>query len=759
MEKKLWNNWKIAEKIGEGPNGEVYKGVQEINGTYHYCAIKYISLPKKENDLNKLIKKGIIKSKKEANSYYLNLANKLQEQFNLVKNFQSNYVLKYYDYYQERKKDGIGFDIYLRTDLFSEVIGDITTKKITSYEVVQLGIDICNSIEFLSKNGIIYKNISPNNIFISSDGHYKLGDFIIPYIIETKKEEDYYIAPEIYNNQKNEISYNSDVYSLGLIMYQLLNKNKLPFVNVFCSNKSAKQARMCGIDIPNLKKQNQELMRVILKSCSFLQKDRYNSPNLMKKDLQLILDNKLIANLQTDKYIKNDKTISIYDNKMVENVSSLSKESFLINEKLDKLANEKSILKRFFLKIKNVFSNEDFLNDKIVIPFNNIKEKISNKQFYIDNWKKIVGFLAILFLVLFLRFGVFSTKICKNGYINNLGVCVKGWYTCEKGYTLNKNNKCSKTLKSIDANIKYICEKGYTLKDNMCLKNDTKDAKQAYQCAGLGVLKGDKCIQEQSTKAAVTYTCPSGYIYYEDKCFSASNRNASSNYYCPSGYSLSGSKCSKTEYSNPNSSSGSYNCNSNETLIGNKCYVNASCSTTSGNGYKNPYCYMYPNMPGCDNNPTTTCTCPSGYNKQGTQCYREASYNSGNSYCTKGVLSGNSCIYTSTIDALINYTCPTGYQVYGNQCMKTTSTKPTSKYYCAGGLELRGTECIATITANAINGYECDNGYTLLGNTCVFNDSKEATIEYSCSKVYSLNKNKCEKYKINSPKIHYGDKN
>ena len=59
MEKKLWNNWKIAEKIGEGPNGEVYKGVQEINGTYHYCAIKYISLPKKENDLNKLIKKGI----------------------------------------------------------------------------------------------------------------------------------------------------------------------------------------------------------------------------------------------------------------------------------------------------------------------------------------------------------------------------------------------------------------------------------------------------------------------------------------------------------------------------------------------------------------------------------------------------------------------------------------------------------------------------------------------------------------------------
>ena len=72
---------------------------------------------------------------------------------------------------------------------------------------------------------------------------------------------------------------------------------------------------------------------------------------------------------------------------------------------------------------------------------------------------------------------------------------------------------------------------------------------------------------------------------------------------------------------------------------------------------------------------------------------------------------------------------------------------------------IKWTECIATITANAINGYECDNGYTLLGNTCVFNDSKEATIEYSCSKVYSLNKNKCEKYKINSPKIHYGDKN
>lgn len=754
MKKNLWDNWQITEKIGEGLNGEIYKAVQNVDKEVHYSAVKYISLPKKEEDVDKLVKYGVIKSKNEANNYYLNLANMVHQQFNIAKKFQSGYVLKYYDYYQEAKKDGVGVDIYLRTELVSEVVGDVTTKKIILDEVVRLGIDICNSLDFLSKNGIEYKNVRPSNIFISSDGHYKLGDFVIPYILDVRKESDYYMAPEIYNGGKNHFSCSSDIYSLGLVMYQLLNKNRLPFVNFFCNNQSATHARVCGVEIPNLKKQNQQLMKVVLRACSFLPKDRYTSFALMKKDLQFILDNKIISSSQVHDSDKKDKTISIYDNSMLESGVSLNNQTPLTNENQEE---DKSFLKKIIFWFENLFSSEDFINERVIVPFKKFKEGVFSKQFYADNWKKIVGFLSIVFVILFLRFGVFSTKICKSGYVNTLGVCVKGWYTCDEGYTLNKDNKCSKTLKSIDANVKYICDKGYTLKDNMCLKNDTKDAKPAYQCAGLGVLKGDKCVQEQSTKAGVTYTCPSGYIYYDDKCSTASNKAASSSYYCPNGYSLSGNKCSKTEYSSPSSGAGSYSCNSDESLVGDKCYVNANCSTTSSGGYRNPYCYMYPNMPGCDKSTTTTCTCPSGYTKQGSQCYRGASYNSGDSYCSKGVLNGNSCVYTSTIDALVRYTCPSGYQVYGNQCVKTSSTKPTPKYYCAGGLELRGTECVATITADAINGYECDVGYTLLGNTCVFNDSKEAKIEYSCSKVYSLNGNKCEKYKINSPKIHYGE--
>ena len=44
------------------------------------------------------------------------------------------------------------------------------------------------------------------------------------------------MSPEVYN--KKNISFSTDLYSLGLVMYKLLNANRLPFSSTF-SNKAA----------------------------------------------------------------------------------------------------------------------------------------------------------------------------------------------------------------------------------------------------------------------------------------------------------------------------------------------------------------------------------------------------------------------------------------------------------------------------------------------------------------------------------------
>jgi len=753
MRKELWDNWHIIEKIGEGPNGEVYKASKMLNNQTFFCAIKYLSLPKKDEDVDTLLKKGIIKNKNEINNYYLKILQVLKNNILSLKNIPgNNYVLKYYDFYQEPKASGIGYDVYIRMELASESVGDINRKKITAKEVAQIGIDVCNGFDHLKRCGIVYKNIKPTNIFIGGDGHYKLGDFGIPHNLNYYDDMNNYVSPEAYNN-KNLVS-SSDTYSLGLIMYQLLNKNRLPFVNLFVKNKAAVEARMEGLEIPNLKRRNQELMQIIIKACSKDAANRYKETYLMRDALQKLLDSGSLNNendLSGNNQQNLGKTISIYDNQNIVPLNLPINKNSATQTKQQELKGIKGFIHRKivepFEEKKNSIFGGDFINEKIVDPFNNFKEKITDKQFYIDNRKTIILVIVAIIIVVFLKGCVFSNKKCKSGYINKLGVCVKGWYTCEKGYTLNSDNKCSKTLKSIEANVKYKCDEGYTLQDKTCLKSDTKDAKQAYQCAGLGTLKGDKCVQEQSTKAATNYTCPQGYILYENKCSTVSNQTASSSYYCPSGYNLSGNRCSKTERTSPSSGAGNYSCNSDETLSGDKCYVNC---ISSNYGYGYGYDWW--------GSGTKSCYCPVGYQQSGSQCYRNASYTSGNSYCPKGSLVNGSCEYTTTIPASVKYSCPSGYQVYGNQCIKTSSIKPSQQYYCAGGMELRGDQCVATITADAINGFECDKGYALAGTTCVLNDKKDAKEEYSCSKIYTLNGDRCEKYKIQSPKKHYGTK-
>lgn len=776
MRTKLWNGWEIVDKIGEGRSGDVYRAVKKSDGMNLYCAIKYVSLPKNISELDELVKRGIIKDKSEAINYYSKVIEDLKKEIAIMQKFNGNcYIIDCLDYFQETKVDGTGFDFYLRMELATEVTSYFNNKKDILSDVVQMGIDICSSLELLCKEGIIHKDIKPSNIFIGSDGKFKLGDFGIASNLnqdEDKITGTYsYMAPEVYNKQK--INKSTDLYSLGLVMYYFLNNNKLPFINKFVTEDGAFKIRMSGMNVPKIKKVNSDLMNIILKACSYDANIRYKNPTAMKKDLEDLLKGNIatsnssnaipniVSNFSNNSSIPtvSEKTVSIYDAKVLES-GNLNNNSSLVSKKSDVVSTTKgvdnnalnnvNVVPNKFNKMKKVIY--DFFNDRIMENFRTLKDNLADKDFWIEDKKRIIVIVIIALLILFLRGCVFSDKKCKAGYVNSFGICVKGWYTCDKGYSLNKDNKCSKTLKSIDANVKYVCEDGYVLQDKLCIKNDTKEPKSAYQCAGLGTLKGNKCVQEQSTDAAVMYNCPTGYLYYDSKCFTASNEAAKATYYCPSGYTLSGTKCNKTEYTNPTVGSGTYQCNSGETLSNGKCYINA----TSVDGWLYDYCSDYPSyyQSWCK---TTTYTCPSGYTKSGTQCYRSATYSSGSSSCSKGTLSGGKCVYTTTTAASVKYTCSSGYTVYGNQCIKTSSKQPTQKYYCPSGITLRGNQCVTTISVDAIQGYECDEGYILAGATCVLNDQKDAEAEYSCSKVYTLNGSKCEKYSLKRPTIHYGE--
>ena len=111
---------------------------------------------------------------------------------------------------------------------------------------------------------------------------------------------------------------------------------------------------------------------------------------------------------------------------------------------------------------------------------------------------------------------MYERMVPSTGYIKKFNQCVKGYYSCEEGYTLNED-KCEKVTETIDATPKLTCEDGYELKDQLCVKNETKDAKNGYYCATGYTLNGNMCQVQDIKAPVVNANCPNGYTLYDNK--------------------------------------------------------------------------------------------------------------------------------------------------------------------------------------------------------------------------------------------------
>ena len=98
--------------------------------------------------------------------------------------------------------------------------------------IADCSIQFCYGMEYANRNGInAHRDIKPSNILISLDT-IKICDFgLVDFIEEFSNSTEYpgtfeYCAPESFNKQYNT---QSDIYSYGLVLYQMINNGKLPF--------------------------------------------------------------------------------------------------------------------------------------------------------------------------------------------------------------------------------------------------------------------------------------------------------------------------------------------------------------------------------------------------------------------------------------------------------------------------------------------------------------------------------------------------
>ena len=203
----LGGRYTVQDRIGTGGMAIVYRGLDNVLG--RTVAIKTM-LPQYANDPS--------------------FAARFKQEAQAAAALQSPYIVSVYDW----GKDGDTYFIvmeYLRgTDLKSGIRkhGALDCKK-----VAQIGSQIAQALSVAHKHDIIHRDIKPQNIMVQPDGNIKVMDFGIARAKNSHLTQDnnvlgtaHYVSPE--QTQGKELGPTSDIYSLGIVMYEAAT-GEVPF--------------------------------------------------------------------------------------------------------------------------------------------------------------------------------------------------------------------------------------------------------------------------------------------------------------------------------------------------------------------------------------------------------------------------------------------------------------------------------------------------------------------------------------------------
>ena len=271
-EKILANRYRLTEQIGIGGMAIVYRAVDLRTG--HNVAVKV--LRPEYNEDSEFISRFQREAEAASKMTHHNIVNLLDvgmdgENRYLVMEYVQGKTLK--TVIQERGK------------LSPALAG-------------QIAIRILSALEHAHRNGIVHRDIKPQNILVHADGHIKVADFGIARIANSStltKEDNvmgsvHYFSPE---QAKGEgATATSDLYSTGIVLYEMLT-GRVPYDGDNPVAVAMQHLHATPVPIQNLAPDvPPALVRVCMKAMEKNPALRYQTARDMAADIRAALENR-----------------------------------------------------------------------------------------------------------------------------------------------------------------------------------------------------------------------------------------------------------------------------------------------------------------------------------------------------------------------------------------------------------------------------------------------------------------------------------
>ncbi len=341
-----------SEILGRGSFGTVFE-IERKDFPDMGAALKIISIPSSQNEVKSFSDENYDMDEKSVSSYFYGFVDEIIKEFRIMSQLKGHTnIVSYEDHDIKKHEEGIGWDVFIRMELLTPITQHFANNPPSEKDIIKLGIDICKALEVCQKHQIIHRDIKPSNIFVSKTGDYKLGDFGVARTLEktssglSKKGTFVYMAPEVYKG--DEYGASVDIYSLGIVLYRMLNNNLEPFRKdrTYNDAENAMAMRIKGeLPVPKPANADGKLAEIVVKACSSNPKERYSSPTQMREELESILNVKPVSSSMT--IVENAAENVLSKSERVEDMNNKNEEKTAMKQQLLlKLIPRKKLQKR-----------------------------------------------------------------------------------------------------------------------------------------------------------------------------------------------------------------------------------------------------------------------------------------------------------------------------------------------------------------------------------------------------------------------------
>ena len=256
--------------------------------------LKWISVPESEDKAQALILANAVPNEAGANKYYEGIVNDIRKEVRKLHTLSSEGAVTSWSGYQVAPHKKMGFDVYLLMPERKSLRAFLQEKAITQLQALNLGIDLCNALDFLHSKGYTFQNIKPDNVFFDEHDRFLLGDLGLVAIEDLRfyALPEYYVndysAPELFRDTPV-VKENSDIFALGMLLYYIFNGNHLPFDDGSDDPSRARKQRLQSATLPTPVYADYELAEIILQACNPDSAQRWQTPAELRKALVLYM--------------------------------------------------------------------------------------------------------------------------------------------------------------------------------------------------------------------------------------------------------------------------------------------------------------------------------------------------------------------------------------------------------------------------------------------------------------------------------------